>query len=361
MVTITEERLPSGWRAVRLGNEAMELVLLPDKGSEIHALRSLPHDLDVLWKAPWGLRPPPVSVGWGADSAAAWLDHYGGGWQELFPNGGDACTYAGAPLSFHGEASVAPWQDSAGTAADGAPEVRLALRCARTPFRLEKRLSLDPSRPVLRLWERVTNEGADAMPFMWGHHPAFGAPFLQEGCWLELPAAVFAANDPQTSPHSWLVPGQRSPWPRVARAGGGTVDLHRVPGPDARVANFGYCLDLQDGWYALGNPGLGLGAGLVWPREVFSCVWLWQEFCGTRGYPWYGTTYVMGVEPHTSYPGQGLLRALERGTARFLQPGEHLEVELRAVLFEARGRGRRVRRIAPDATVEWGEADGAVT
>jgi hypothetical protein len=75
---------------------------------------------------------------------------------------------------------------------------------------------------------------------------------------------------------------------------------------------------------------------------VFSCVWLWQEFCGSPGYPWYGTVYVMGVEPHTSHPGHGLVRALERGTARWLGPGERIEVTLLAVLYEGRGQVQRI-------------------
>ena len=341
MVTVREERLPAGWQAVRLENQDLSVLLLPEKGSDIYELRSRPHDLDVLWKAPWGLRPPSVSTGTAMQSATVWLDHYAGGWQELFPNAGDACRYRGAELGFHGEASVAPWRYEIMTGEDGGPEVRL-----------EKRVSLDPERPVLRLWERVTNESAEAMPFMWGHHLAFGPPFLAEGCTLELPAIGFEADGQQTAVYTWLTPGQRSGWPKAPRADGGTVDLSQVPGPQAHVANFGYALDLQEGWYALTNPRLGLGVGLVWPREVFSCVWIWQEFRGTLDYPWYGSTYVMGVEPQTSYPGRGLQRALEQGTARWLAPGEQLHVELRAVLFADEG---RVQRITPDGRVVFTE------
>jgi len=147
MVTVREERLPAGWQAVRLENQDLSVLLLPEKGSDIYELRSRPHDLDVLWKAPWGLRPPSVSTGTAMQSATVWLDHYAGGWQELFPNAGDACRYRGAELGFHGEASVAPWRYEIMTGEDGGPEVRLELRCARMPFRLEKRVSLDPGAP----------------------------------------------------------------------------------------------------------------------------------------------------------------------------------------------------------------------
>ncbi len=349
-VHVETDVLPSGWRAVRLRNDEVEVTLLPEKGSEIYALRSLRHDIDVLWKSPWGLRPPPVPSSSGPESQAVWLDYYGGGWQDIFPNGGDACTVDGVPLSMHGEASVVPWTYELGTGDGGVPEVRLEVRLARSPFRLQKRVWLAPDRPLLHLWERVTNEGADALPFMWGHHPAYGAPFLDGGCRLEIPAATFLADETQTSPQSWLISGERSAWPVVPRTGGGTIDLSQVPGPDTPVANLGYVTDLTDGWYALTNPRLGLGVGLAWPREVFPCVWLWQELKGTRAYPWYGAVYVMGVEPHTSYPGHGLGAALERGTARTLGAGQHVEATLSAVLFQPRG---RVQRITPAGDVQF--------
>lgn len=349
MASITETRLPSGWQALCLQNDAIEVVVLPEKGSEIYTFQDRGRTLDVLWKAPWGLRPPPVSIGAGPESAATWLDHYAGGWQVLFPNAGDACTQAGAPHTFHGEASVAPWQYTIEDGAGEAPALHMTLRCARSPFHVEKRVSVDPVRPVLRVWERITNVGAAPAPYMWGQHPAFGAPFLAGGCRLDVPAATYESDEGQDP----LVPGPRSAWPH-ATVGGITVDLSQVPGPEARTATLGYLLDLREGWYALRNPSLGVGFGLVWPQEVFPCLWLWRELCGSAGYPWYGTQYVMGVEPHTSHPGHGLATALERGTARWLQPGEQVEMAMLAVLFEDNG---PVSRISPDGTVTFA-ADG---
>jgi hypothetical protein len=350
-VAIVEDMLPSGWRAIRLANDHVEVILLPDKGSEIYALRSLRHEVDLLWKAPWGLRPPPVPSSAGDASAAVWLDYYAGGWQELFPNGGAACEYAGTPHTFHGEASVVPWQYSL-VDRDGAPAIRLEVRLARTPFRIQKEVWLDPQRPVLHQWERITNEGVEALPFMWGHHPAYGAPFLDGGCRLDAPAATFLAHDPQMSAHTSLAPGVRSRWPLASRPNGEAVDMSRIPGPQERVANLGYLLDFAEGWYALSNERLGLGIGLAWPEDIFPYVWLWQELHGSRGYPWHGAVYVMGVEPHTSYPGSGLVAAIEQGTAPRLDAGASLEATITAALFEPRG---RVRRVTPEGDVEFEE------
>lgn len=347
--TVHTETLPSGWQAVRLRNGELEVTLLPQKGGEIYALTARKLGIDVLWKSPWGLRRPPVPSASGAESQAVWLDYYGGGWQELLPNAGGACTVNGAAHTFHGEASVVPWEYQIDRQRGDVPRVRLSVRLARAPLRVEKHVWLDPDRPVLLVRERVTNEGAQPQPIMWGHHPAFGAPFLASGCRLDVPAKTFLANDPQVSSNSWIAPGQRSAWPHVMRAYGGTVDLGVVPGREACTDNLGYLLDLEEGWYALSNDALGLGFALTWPVEVFPCVWLWQELGGTLGYPWYGSTYVMGVEPNTSHPADGLAAAVERGTARTIAAGETLEAELAAALFTPRG---RVRRVTPAGDVE---------
>src|SRR5688572_29182343 len=155
VITFTE-RLASGWQAVRLRSATLDVTLLPEKGGEIYALTARQHgaqSTDLLWKSPWGLRPPPVPSASGPESQAVWLDHYGGGWQELLPNAGGACTVSGAAHSFHGEASVVPWEYVIERPDGVPPRVRLTVRLARTPFSVEKVVSLDADRPVLRLWE----------------------------------------------------------------------------------------------------------------------------------------------------------------------------------------------------------------
>src|SRR5271157_490357 len=99
-----------GFRALTIENEFVSVTLLPEKGADIYSLRYKPRNLDVLWKSPWGLKPQGTGVpSFGASTETAWLENYEGGWQEIFPNGGDACVYKGAALNFHGEASTLPW------------------------------------------------------------------------------------------------------------------------------------------------------------------------------------------------------------------------------------------------------------
>ena len=338
-----------GWEALQLANDHIEVVVIPAKGAEIWSVTDRRTGVDVLWKAPWALRPHALSTATAGASQTAWLDHYAGGWQVLFPNGGDAVTYRGADLGFHGEASVAPWT-AAVVSQEGRIELATDLR--RSPFRLHRRMELTPGASTLRFTETVTNHGTEALPYMWGHHPAYGSPFLCDGARLTVPAATYLADAGNSTPRSRVAPLVRSPWPHAATLGPSTVDVSLVPSADSGTADMGYILDLTDGWYALESPATGFGVAVAWPRDVLPCLWLWQEFRGGKDYPWYGRAYVMGVEPHSSWPGHGLLGAIEAGTARWIEPGATHEIAVAMTLYELPSQGiGHVESVASDGTV----------
>jgi len=168
---------------------------------------------------------------------------------------------------------------------------------------------------------------------MWGHHPAFGPPFLAGGCRLQVPARRFVAHDSESSPNCRIPAGASGDWPLLPSKSGRTVELSIVPPASDRVTEFGYLCDLEEGWYGLVSPAHKLGFGLAWPTDVFPYVWFWQELRGSFGYPWYGRCYVTAVEPFTSIPGVGLEVAVARGTAPVIKAGAKLEANLAAVFF----------------------------
>src|SRR5687767_10102209 len=159
-----------GWEVIRLRSDSIQVDVVPGKGADILSLKYLPKDLQVLWKSPWGLRhrkgPPP-----NGDSAVNFLAHYPGGWQMIFPNGGDAAVVDGVELGFHGEASLVPWAWK--PADDG---IIATTRLHLSPFELRKEVSVRDNR--LTVTEVATNVGAKPQEVMWSHHPAFGAPFI---------------------------------------------------------------------------------------------------------------------------------------------------------------------------------------
>jgi galactose mutarotase-like enzyme len=343
---------PLGMREIVLENRFLQAVILPDKGADILRLIYRPMNLDVLWKTPWGLKRPGPGVPSVHQSHAAWMETYPGGWQEIFPNGGSPCIYKGAELGFHGEASMTTWDFETTTTAASA-EVRLVTRLARSPFRIHRTMAVTPDQPVLIVRERITNEGDEPMNYMWGHHPAYGEPFLSGDCRIDTGAKNLIADDGYDPPFNPLSLNREYQWPNAERDGK-TTDLSRVPPKSQPQALFAYFKDFESGWYAITNTKMGLGVGMTWPTEVFPYAWFWQELSACGGYPWYRAAHTLAIEPFTSFPGQGLVNVMEKTrTQRVLQPGETIAAELRFVFFEST---RGVRRIDADGTVHQRES-----
>ncbi|MFQ3565702.1 MAG: aldose 1-epimerase [Aggregatilineales bacterium] len=325
---------------LRLENDLLATTILLDKGADIYGLIYKPKGLDVLWKAPWGIKEPARGFDSAFDTMTAWLESYAGGWQELFPNGGDPCTYKGAALNFHGEASVTAWHAEIVERGGMAAEVRLWTRLFRSPFRIERSMRVEAGKPVLIIRERITNEGGEDMDYMWSHHPAFGAPFLSDRCRIDTGARALLCDDLYAGSHNPLKLGTQYPWPLAEG-----VDMSVVPGQDTPRDTLGYLQDFETGWYGITNTELGFGVGLVWDKSIFPYAWFWQEMNASSGFPWYKNVYVMAIEPASSIPGQGLVNVMEKtGTHRTLAAGASVETELRAVFYESTVGVRRIER-----------------
>jgi hypothetical protein len=322
---------------LRIENDHVALTVLPEKGADLYEWIHKPSGVDVLWKSPWGLRRHRGNPNSSTNTATAWIEAYEGGWQMLFPSGGGPSQYKGVELNFHGEASVSAWDiEEFGASSDGAV-MRLTNRLARSPFRISREIRLQPGDAHFLLQETVTNEAREPMDYMWGHHPAYGAPLISESCRIDTNAVSITADDLTDVPAGPMEPGETFPWPRVNR-GASTTDLSLVPGEDEERASLGYLHGFAGdvAWYGLTNTSLGIGAGLAWQSAEFPCAWFWQELHGNAGFPWYKGVYVMAIEPNTSYPGQGLTAVMEKtGMHRTLQPGEAAGATLRAVLYKS--------------------------
>lgn len=313
-----------GYRALLLQNDLIQLVVLVDKGAEIVQFLHKPTDLDVLWRTPNGLRPP---------STASFFDRWSGGWFEVVPNGGPASAVNGADFEFFAETVNVPW---AYRILEDTPEcvtVELWVRTTRTPFVLRKTLTLRLGQAALFIEESLTNDGAEPLPFMWGHHPVVGAPFLDDGCRLSAPASTVEVLTAEDGSDHRMGLHQVGQWPWLKDRRDQPLDLRRLPPREQRSMDNCYLKDFEQGWLAVQNDRAGLGFGLAWDASVFRHVWIWQALGGGIGYPWYGRTYSLGLEPWSSYPCAGLSAAIENGTARRIGPGETQHAWLTAVLF----------------------------
>ncbi len=334
-----------------LENDLLRAVVLADKGADIYELVYKPADLDVLFKTPWGFHDLGSLGATASDSQVAWIDHYGGGWNEIFPNFGSACEYEGLEWSFHGEVSTAGWSYRILENSSGRASVRFEVDLTRTPFHLERTMTVEAGRPDLLVQERLTNTGKVEMPYMWGSTIRLSAPrFSDRNAGLTCPASTYRVMIPQTTPErTWMPAEGEWTWPHVAGLDGQSHDMRRIPGPESKLNTLGFADDLDEGWYGLTNQKLGIGVGFVWPKEVFPYLWIWQELNSTPGYPWLweGVRDRPGV-PQQRPPGDGLLKAMEAGTERRIGAGESLDVEFRCVLYQSTG---GVERITPGGTV----------
>ena len=317
-MTVSER---AGWRAVSLENGRLRTTVLPGKGADIYELIDLQSGVDVLFKAPWGLQPPGTAPRAGSEGGE-FLANYEGGWQELFPSAGDACSYRGRPIPFHGEVAALPWTYDVLTEDEDEVAVKFSVSCRQLPLRLDRTIRLRRDSPSVAVEETVSNESQERAQFVWGHHLVLGPPFIEAGCSLDLPVERIV-----TLPTAWeesarLRPGQASSWPMAHDRHGGLVDLRKVPGPETGSHDDVYLTDLSDGWISVHNPRLKLLFTMRFDHRLFRWIVSWQPYGGAREMPLAGS-YALGVEPWTS--GSNLEDSIRAGTAVELSGGESVE------------------------------------
>jgi galactose mutarotase-like enzyme len=332
---ISDEWTFKGMRTLILENELLRVTVLLDRGSDIVEFRYKPLDLDFLHFGPQGLRNPAAETP-SAFTDSPYLDVFNGGWNEILPNGGPPVVYKGAALGQHGEISLLPWRCAIVEDRPARVAARLAVRPLRTPFYLEKTLALAEGEATLFIAERLTNEGGEPLSLMWGHHIAFGRPFLEEGAVIDMPAQRFLVHGAMEGfePRRFQA-GVEGGWPHIAAADGTIADASRIPAyGEIQAQEMAYATDLAEGWYTITNPVRRVGFGVRFDPALFRYVWYWQGLGDVaQGYPWWGRTHVAALEPWTSYPTDGLPAAVHNGSALALAPGQVLETELAARAF----------------------------
>jgi hypothetical protein len=160
---------------------------------------------------------------------------------------------------------------------------------------------------------------------MWGHHPVFGPPLLEPGARLEL--AGGAVHPMSDASGRFRASGDPTPWPEYVAADGEREDLSVIPEPDVRHVSELYVDGLPEGAVSLVNPRLGMGVRLRWDVGVLPYLWLWRTLGPAEGYPWYGRTFSLGLEPFSSVPPT-FEDARAAGTLLHLEPGESRSLEL---------------------------------
>lgn len=306
-----------GHNQVTIENNQLSVSILPDKGADVYSLRSKPEGIEFLYSTLSSLQtdcgPDEVPI----------VRHYEGGWQELFPNTGPACTTDGVAIPVHGEVAILPWT------CEIISEYSVVFRVETTlvPFGIERLMALAPNKPHLKVKEMVTNRTRNTQSFVWGHHIVLGGDFIEAGCRYKPAARTIITpkkGEFKTPDHARLAFDQTSAWPFAKTITGGVEDLSILPGPDAQSHDSIFLLDLEQGFVEVSNSRLGREFILEWDSELFRCLNMWQPLGGHPLEPWKGS-YGVGVEP---WRCAGNLRyALDRGEAILCGPGESIETE----------------------------------
>lgn len=334
-----------GYRTVTLENDRLRVTILADKGTDIIEFLYKPKDVDFLWRTREGLRPRylPSSV----RPSGTFMDNYEGGWQELFPNCGNRSVHQGAELGQHGEVASLPWRYAIVRDDPEEIAVRFEVRTVRTPFHLVKTLTLRRGESMLRISERVINEGGQPVDYLWGHHPALGHPFLDEHCRVDVPPCRIRTLAEYTNAQTRLKCDQLVDWSVAETQTGERVDISLIPAPDVQANDMVFLEGITDGWFAVTNAREQVGFAMRYPAEVFKVLWYWQVYRGAFDYPFWGATYNIALEPCVSLPV--LEKAANSGAALTLEAGESREVELLAIAYEG---VESVERVNEDGLVK---------
>ncbi len=264
---VSDDLSVKGLRLVVMENDAIRVSVLAGKGADIVEFFDKRAGVDFLWRNPQGIRSPksePNTLG----PDEAFNAYYEGGWQELFPHGSAPLEVHGVTLPRHGEVHALPWKYAIVKDTPEEVQVKFSVRTERAPFALERTMTINASDPHVRFDERATNLGGSDFSIMWGHHPAFGEPFLSGDCAIEFPKG---------------------------RAVDGDLSMCRIPPQGTSGGNMWFLTDFAEGWYGIRNAKLKTGFGMRWDAKLFPVVWIWQ------GYSPEEQVYACAIEPFTSF------------------------------------------------------------
>lgn len=331
---VSDDWVYRGNKVAIIENELVKVIVLVDKGADIYSFVHKPSDTDYMWRSVWGIRDTRKFLATTGDSA--WGDTYEGGWQTCAPTAGNHTNeYRGAPIGQHSEMSTMPWDCQI---LEDTPElcsIKFWVRSYRTPFFMEKTLTLRSNDSFLEIDFKLTNESTETEECVWLEHIVFGDPFLDENCRLDMPNPDIY-NWGEDTQASRLKKDENGHWPYTPSSSGGDEDMRKVPPRSSKLEDLAMFHNFKDGWYSITNQKKGVGIAMLFDKEIFKYVWNWQVFGGGTGYPWYGRHYNLGLELCTSLPdGSGFPGKQSAKTAINIESGKSIETKLKAIAYKS--------------------------
>lgn len=311
-----------GWPAVVLQNRFLRVSILSGRGCDIVEMLYKPLDVDIAPRTQRGLRSRESvrATPWSSDGS--FYNNYEGGWQEIAPYGGPPGVFRGASFPQHGESTQLPWDV---TLVDDRPEsveIVASVRLSIMPFRFTKRFRLTESSASLEMVSELTNESDIELPVMWGNHFVFGGPTFGPGSTIHMPPGTtyFAHDNDEVFTLGRRSDGEPGTWPMMSSPDSIPIDMSIFP-PKGSPTDLHY-LNPTEGRYSVVSADDQVRVSVEWDLTVQPYLWFWQQFGAWTHYPWWGSEYLVGIEPWTSAPGSGLGdERVEKNSPR-IRPGE---------------------------------------
>jgi hypothetical protein len=288
---------------LRIHTDQLALSVIPEAGGKILDLVDLGTGFNLLWQNP---RIPLGRTYAGAPFDDVWC----GGWDDMFPTD-VPCEVDGNTHHDHGDLWIGPWEWDVESDAGDHAVVHLARFSPSLPCRVEKWISVDSSGGAISIRMALTNRGAQPVRFLWNQHIAHA---IGPGSRVHLPVSRLDVAGPTKSRAG---DASQVQWPVHDES----LDLSRLPGPEAGVTEFLCAEDLRAGWCTVTHPEPGVAVRLGFDPAVFRTPWLWGVFGGWRGHQ------LLLTELCTSRPGS-LATAVLDGSAATLGAGQTLETEV---------------------------------
>jgi hypothetical protein len=242
-----------GFFLYSLGNEEIELVVVPELGARIVSLKNLRTGREWLWHPRGELNL--FGNRRGDDFSRSPL----AGIDECFPTIAP-CIWLGRSLPDHGELWNAAWHVDVAAWKNGV--LATTVRSAISPFQFERTIQLEINE--VRLSYRLSNLNGSAEKFLWALHPLLR---LQPGDGLQLPESSRANFNGTT-------------W----------IDAVDVAIPEA-LCGKSFAWPVCEGWAAIQNSATGDTLEFSWDPKHNPALGLWL----TRG-GWHGHHH-FAIEP----------------------------------------------------------------
>jgi len=317
-----------------LENDFLKIGILVGRGSDIFEFRYKPLDLNFMLKLEKDIHNPREVMSQIRDTANQLEDYYYGGWQEILPNSlaGD---YRGAMLGQHGEVWMLPWKHAIIKNTEEEVSIKLWTRPLRVPLLIEKVLTIKKGTATLFIQEELTNESAVDLDIMWGHHIAFGLPFLTDGGFIDTNATMIEAE--KSMPKNRRFKSDRAyEWPEITGLDDGPLDARLIPAEDdTPYSELAYLSGFEKkAYYTLFDREKKLGFGVEWDSDIFKYLWYWQERYATKDAPWWGSAYAVALEPWTTKHPSDPSKAIASG--QYLRIGSRATIasEMRASVID---------------------------